>query len=79
MEIVFDVPADRVAFMLEMLSSINYVRNPRPLRARKTVAVAEAMDTTDYLLSSKANAEHLRRSTEQLDRGEFVQVEIPAE
>jgi hypothetical protein len=79
MEIVFDVPADRVAFMLEMLSSINYVSNPRPRRGRKAAAPSEEMDTTEYLLSSKANAEHLRRSFEQLDRGEFVRVEIPTE
>lgn len=34
MEIVFNVPAERVAFMLEMLGSISYVRNPRPRRVR---------------------------------------------
>lgn len=78
MEIVFDVPAERVAFMLEMLRSINYVRNPRPRRARKTAAEPE-MDTTEYLLSSEANAESLRRSIAQLRRGEVVQVEIPDE
>ena len=75
MEIVFDVPADRVAFMLEMLSSINYVKNPRPRRVRKSETVKE-MDTTEYLLSSDANAESLRRSIAQLRRGEVVQVEI---
>ncbi|WP_201985324.1 hypothetical protein [Hymenobacter rubidus] len=75
MEIVFDVPADRVAFMLEMLSSINYVRNPRPRRVRKSADVKE-QDTTEYLLSSEANAESLRRSIAQLRRGEVVQVEI---
>ena len=75
MEIVFDVPADRVAFMLEMLSSINYVKNPRPRRARKLETVKE-MDTTEYLVSSEANAESLRRSIAQLRRGEVVQVEI---
>ena len=79
MEIVFDVPADRVAFMLEMLRSINYVSNPRPRRGQKATAATEEMDTTDYLLSSKANAEHLRRSFEQLDRGEFIRMEIPSE
>ena len=77
MEIVFEVPEDRAAFMLEMLRSITYVSNPRPRRAHE--AQTEEMDTTEYLLSSKANAEHLRRSIEQLERGEFVQVEIPAE
>lgn len=75
MEIVFDVPADRVAFMLEMLSSINYVKNPRPRRVRKSADVKE-QDTTEYLLSSDANAESLRRSIDQLRRGEVVQVEI---
>lgn len=78
MEIVFEVPEDRVAFMLEMLRSITYVSNPRPRRGQKAAKVEE-MDTTEYLLSSKANAEHLRRSFEQLDRGEFVRVEIPSE
>ena len=78
MEIVFDVPADRVAFMLEMLRSINYVSNPR-LNQQLPVSAVEEIDTTEYLLSSKANAEHLRRSFEQLDRGEFVRVEIPSE
>ena len=75
MEIVFDVPADRVAFMLEMLSSINYVKNPRSRRVRKSAEV-KAQDTTEYLLSSEANAESLRRSIAQLRRGEVVQVEI---
>ena len=75
MEIVFDVPADRVAFMLEMLRSINYVKNPRPRRVRKS-ADAEEVDTTEYLLASEANAESLRRSIAQLRRGEVVQVEI---
>ena len=78
MEIVFDVPADRVAFMLEMLRSISYVSNPRP-NQQLPVSAVEEIDTTEYLLSSKANAEHLRRSFEQLDRGEFVRVEIPSE
>ncbi len=83
MEIVFDVPAERVAFMLEMLESISYVRNPRPRRAREgrkeKAPSSDEMDTTEYLLSSPANAEFLRRSFEQLDRGEYVQVELPTD
>jgi PHD/YefM family antitoxin component YafN of YafNO toxin-antitoxin module len=61
--------------MLEMLSSINYVKNPRPRRVRKS-AEAKEQDTTEYVLSSEANAESLRRSIAQLRRGEVVQVEI---
>lgn len=61
--------------MLEMLSSINYVKNPRSRRVRKSAEV-KAQDTTEYLLSSEANAESLRRSIAQLRRGEVVQVEI---
>lgn len=82
MEIIFDVPAERVTFMLEMLESISYVRNSRPRQARSKVkkkAVSpEEMDTTEYLLSSKANAESIRRSMEQLDRGEYIYVEMLA-
>lgn len=79
MEIVFEVPAERVAFMLEMLNSISYVRNPRPRRAkgRKAAVSPDEMDTTDYLLSSATNAEMLQRSFEQLDRGEYIRVELP--
>ena len=83
MEIVFDVPAERVAFMLEMLESISYVRNPRPRRTRggrkEKDTSPDEMDTTEYLLSSPANAEFLRRSFEQLDRGEYIRVKMPAD
>ncbi|RZK28542.1 MAG: hypothetical protein EOO61_21915 [Hymenobacter sp.] len=77
------MPAERVAFMLEMLESISYVQNPRPRRARsnkKEKAVSpDEMDTTEYLLSSPANAEFLRHSFEQLERGDHIQVELPAD
>lgn len=75
MEIVFEVPSERVEFMLDMLRNLAFVKNPRPKRAPKTAAA----DTTDYLLASPANAEHLRRSREQLRRGQTVRVDIPAE
>ena len=76
MEIVFEVPEDRAAFMLEMLRSITYVTNPRPQRNVEAGGASEEMDTTEYLLSSEANAESLRRSIAQLRRGEVVQVDI---
>jgi hypothetical protein len=79
MEIVFEVPEDRAAFMLEMLRSITYVSNPRPRRNAEVEAASEEMDTTEYLLSSEANAESLRRSIAQLRRGEVVQVDISGE
>ena len=80
MEIVFDVPTERVAFMLEMLESISYVRNPRARGGRKEKALSpDEMDTTEYLLSSPANAESIQRSFEQLDRGEYIRVEMPAD
>lgn len=80
MKIVFDVSAKRVAFMLEMLGSISYVRNPRPRRvrgAKKEWAVSpDEMDTMEYLLSSPANAEFLRRSFERLESKEHIQIEL---
>lgn len=83
MEIVFDVLAERIAFMLKMLESISYARNPRPRRAcsvkKEQVVSPDEMDTTEYLLSSPANTDFLRRSFEQLDRGEYIQVELSAD
>ena len=35
MEIVFEVPAEKAEFMLELLRSIRFVKNPRRLRVRK--------------------------------------------
>ena len=75
MEIVFDVPAERAEFMLEMLRSLAFVKNPRPRRAPK----AAPADTTDYLLASPANAERLRQAYEQFDNRERVDFTVPAE
>jgi len=85
MEIIFDVPAERVPFMLEMLESLSFVRNPRPRRRGRKSAKAgpddspDEMDTTEYLLSSPANAESIRCSIEQLDRGAYIRVELPTD
>lgn len=72
MEIIFEVPADRAAFMLEMLRSLNFVQNPRP-------AASADQDTADYLLSSSANAERLRQAYEQFDQGQRVDFTLPTE
>jgi hypothetical protein len=74
MQIVFDVSPDRVNFALEVLRSLSFAQNPRPVEG--TVA---AEDTTDYLLASPANAERLRLAYEQFDRGERINFTPPAE
>ena len=75
MEIVFEVPSERVEFMLDMLRNLAFVKNPRPKRAPKTAPA----DTTDYLLASPANAERLRQAYEQFDQRERVDFTVPAE
>lgn len=77
MEIIVNVPADRVAFALEVLRNLTFVESARPKRAAKAKPVE--MDTTDYLLSSPANVERLRLAYEQFDRGEGVKFSLPAE
>lgn len=72
MEIIFEVPAERAAFMLEMLRSMSFVQNPRP-------AVSTETDTTDYLLASPANAERLRQAYAQFDQGQRIDFTLPTE
>ena len=79
MEIIFEVPADRASFMLDLLQSITYVKNPRTKRAAKAVKADPNGDTTEYLLSSPANREHLMRSIAQLRRGEVIPLTLPEE
>ena len=74
MRITFDVPDHRAGFVLELLRSLPFIK----LRGQAAKAVPE-QDTTDYLLASAANAEHLRRSMAQLERGEGVAVTLPDE
>lgn len=76
MEIIFEVPAEHKSFMLQLLQSISYVKNARPKRIAKAAKPDPNGDTTEYLLSSPANREHLRRSMEQLGRGEVIWTEF---
>ena len=77
MEIIVNVPAERLEFALEVLRNLAFVESARPKRAAKVKPVE--MDTTEYLLSNPANAAFIRESREQLRRGETVQIDIPTE
>lgn len=72
MEITFEVPAERAAFMLEMLRSLSFVSNPRPSSSAE-------VDTTAYLNASPANAERLQIAYEQFDAGQRVEFSLPTE
>lgn len=74
MQIVFDVSPDRVSFALEVLRSLSFAQNPRPIGEP---GVAE--DTTEYLLASAVNADRLRLAYEQFDRGERIDFSPPVE
>lgn len=73
MEIIVDVPAERLEFALEVLRNLAFVKSARPKKAAKPAE----MDTTEYLLASPANAAFIRESREQLRRGQTVRVDIP--
>ncbi len=77
MEIIVNVPAERLEFALEVLRNLAFVESARPKRVAK--AKPAEMDTTEYLLSNPANAANLRESIAQLRRGQTVPFELPAE
>jgi len=41
-----------------------------------TESTAQSVDQTDYLLSSEANARHLRKSIEQMERGDMIKLSL---
>lgn len=77
MEIIVNVPAERLEFALEVLRNLAFVESARPRRQAK-VKPAE-MDTAAYLQASPANAERLKKAYEQFDRAERIDFMLPAE
>lgn len=77
MEIIVNVPAERLEFALEVLRNLTFVESARPRKAAK--AKPMEMDTTEYLLASPANAERLNKAYEQFDRAERIDFTLPAE
>ena len=76
MKYTLEVPDQDASFVLEFLRRVTSVKlTPFGRRAGE----AAEMDTTDYLLSSPANAERLRLAYEQYDRGEIIPFTPPAE
>ena len=71
MEVICKVPDERVEAFLDLLRSIVYVSD-----AHTAAEADDAVDATEYLLASEANAASLRRSLAQARRGEVVRVEI---
>ena len=79
MEIIVNVPAERLEFALDVLRSLTFVESARPKRAAKGKTEAAEMDSTEYLLSNPANSDRLRLAYEQFDRGERIDFELPQE
>ena len=53
---------------IELLNSIKSAFKDKTIE----ITVTEALDETEYLLSSKANREHLERSIKQAEEGDVV-------
>ncbi|MFN8344398.1 MAG: hypothetical protein U0X91_05320 [Spirosomataceae bacterium] len=64
MKIELEVPENKVAFIMELLESIPFVK------AKFVTKKKVAQDTTDYLLSTSANRERLMKSIERSKNGE---------
>ena len=53
---------------MELINSIKAAFKDKTIE----ITVAEALDETEYLLSSKANREHLERSMKELEEGKGI-------
>ncbi len=71
MEYILTVPDQKQEFIQELLHAFSYVKlRPKPKKAN------QALDATDYLLSTAANAKALDESIAQIERGEVVRHEL---
>jgi hypothetical protein len=64
MKIELEVPDHKVAFIMELLESIPFVK------AKFVTKKNASQNTTDYLLSTSANRERLMKSLERSRNGE---------
>ena len=75
MEYILEVPDQKQEFIQELLLAFPFVKltpAAKPARKRKP-------DTTEYLMSTRANRERLLASIERLERGEGVQHDLIGE
>ena len=72
MKYTLEIPDQEAEFVLELLRRITSVKlTPVTSKGKKA-----AMDTTDYLMSTRTNRERLLASIERLERGEGVQHDL---
>ena len=72
MEYILKVPDQEQEFIQRLLQAFSFVElipTTKPARKRK-------QDTTEYLLSTRANRERLLASIERLERGEGIQHDL---
>lgn len=74
MKYTLEVPDRDAGFVLEFLQHVTSVKLT-PVRGQ--VVKPAAVDTTDYLLASPANAERLRLAYEQFDQGQRIDFKLP--
>ena len=72
MKYTLEIPDQEAEFVLELLRRITSVKFTPVTSEGKKVA----MDTTEYLMSTRTNRERLLASIERLERGEGVQHDL---
>ena len=68
MKYTLEIPDEEAAFITEVIRRLSAAVKLTP--ARKTKAGAVAADTTDYLMSSRANRERLLAAMDEVERGQ---------